>query len=139
MKATINVALTLIVGMALAIIALRSLPATWTPVQIVGLFLLVVGFVLWTLARFQLGDSLTVSAQAKQLVTRGLYSKIRNPIYVFGSILIAGLILLLGRPMWLLVFAVIIPLQLWRAGKESQVLETEFGEGYRTYRASTWF
>ncbi len=139
MKATINVALTLIVGMALAIIALRSLPATWTPVQIVGLFLLVVGFVLWTLARFQLGNSLTVSAQAKQLVTRGLYSKIRNPIYVFGSILIAGLILLLGRPMWLLVFAVIIPLQLWRAGKESQVLETEFGEAYRTYRASTWF
>ncbi len=139
MKATINVALTLIVGMALAIIALRSLPATWTPVQIVGLFLLVVGFVLWPLARFQLGNSLTVSAQAKQLVTRGLYSKIRNPIYVFGSILIAGLILLLGRPMWLLVFAVIIPLQLWRAGKESQVLETEFGEAYRTYRASTWF
>jgi len=139
MKATINVALTLIVGMALAIIALRSLPATWTPVQIVGLFLLVVGFVLWTLARFQLGNSLTVSAQAKQLVTRGLYSKIRNPIYVFGSILIAGLILLLGRPMWLLVFAVIIPLQLWRAGKESQVLETEFGEAYRTYRASAWF
>ena len=139
MKATINVALTLIVGMALAIIALRSLPATWTPVQIVGLFLLVVGFVLWTLARFQLGNSLTVSAQAKQLVTRGLYSKIRNPIYVFGSILIAGLILLLDRPMWLLVFAVIIPLQLWRAGKESQVLETEFGEAYRTYRASTWF
>ena len=139
MKATINVALTLIVGMALAIIALRSLPATWTPVQIVGLFLLVVGFVLWPLARFQLGNSLTVSAQAKQLVTRGLYSKIRNPIYVFGSILIAGLILLLDRPMWLLVFAVIIPLQLWRAGKESQVLETEFGEAYRTYRASTWF
>jgi len=139
MKATINVALTLIVGMALAIIALRSLPATWTPVQIVGLFLLVVGFVLWTLARFQLGNSLTVSAQAKQLVTRGLYSKIRNPIYVFGSILIAGLILLLDRPMWLLVFAVIIPLQLWRAGKESQVLETEFGEAYRTYRVSTWF
>ena len=139
MKAVINVALTLIVGTAFAIIALKSLPTTWTPVQIVGLFLLVVGFVLWTLARFQLGNSLTVSAQAKQLVTRGLYSKIRNPIYVFGSTLIAGLILLLGRPMWLLVFAVIIPLQLWRAGKESQVLETEFGEAYRTYRASTWF
>jgi len=98
-----------------------------------------VGFILWTLARFQLGNSLTVSAQAKQLVTHGLYSTIRNPIYVFGSTMIAGLILLMGRPVWLLVFVVIIPLQLWRAGKESQVLETEFGEAYRRYRASTWF
>src|SRR6266496_2371539 len=131
MKVTMNIALTLIVGLALFSIVWSHRSNSWTPVQIVGLSLMVMGFVFWTLARFQLGNSLTVSAQARQLVTRGLYSKIRNPIYVFGSILIAGLILLLGRPMWLLVFAVIIPLQLWRAGKESQVLETEFGEAYR--------
>jgi protein-S-isoprenylcysteine O-methyltransferase Ste14 len=139
MKVRINIALTLIVGLALGLFAYKNLPAKWTPLQTIGLLLMAVGFILWTLARFQLGNSLTVSAQAKQLVTHGLYSRVRNPIYVFGSTLIAGLILLMGRPVWLLVFAVIIPLQLWRAGKESQVLETEFGEAYRTYRASTWF
>lgn len=139
MKVIINLALTLVVGLALGLFAFKNFPATWTPIQTIGLFLLVVGFILWTVARFQLGNSLTVSAQAKQLVTHGLYSRIRNPIYVFGSTLIAGLILLMGRPVWLLVFAVIIPLQLWRAGKESRVLETEFGDAYRTYRASTWF
>jgi len=97
------------------------------------------GFVLWTVAPFQLGKSLTVTAQAKQLVTRGLYSKLRNPIYVFGSCVIAGLILLLGRPVWLLVFVGLIPLQIWRGRKEAQVLEAKFGEEYRKYRAATWF
>ena len=134
-----NIALTLIVGAALSYIVWLHPPAVWTPMRILGLILLAAGFVLWTTARFQLGKSLAVSAQAKQLVTRGLYSKIRNPIYVFGSCVIAGLILTMGRPVWLLVFLLIIPLQLWRAGKESQVLEEKFGEDYRRYRASTWF
>jgi protein-S-isoprenylcysteine O-methyltransferase Ste14 len=134
-----NMALTLIVGLALALIVLEHPPAEWTPIQTVGLCLLVVGFVLWTIARFQLGNSLTVTAQAKQLVTSGLYSKIRNPIYFFGSCLIAGLILLLGRPVWFLIFAVIIPLQIWRARKETQVLEAKLGEEYRKYRSTTWF
>jgi len=139
MKVTINIALTLVVGLALASFGFKFSPASWGPIQIFGVCLMVVGFVLWTVARFQLGNSLTVSAQAKQLVTRGLYSRIRNPIYVFGSTLIAGLVLFLGHPVWLLVFAALIPLQLWRARKESQILETDFGEQYRTYRASTWF
>ena len=107
--------------------------------QSAGLCLMIAGFVLWTTARFQLGSSLTVTAQAKRLVTRGLYSRLRNPIYVFGSCTIAGLILLLGRPLWLLIFAAVIPLQIWRGRKEAQVLEAKFGEEYRRYRAATWF
>jgi protein-S-isoprenylcysteine O-methyltransferase Ste14 len=107
--------------------------------QIVGAILMAVGFVFWTVARFQLGDSFTVSAQARKLVTRGLYSKIRSPIYVFGSCTLAGLILIMGRPIWLLIFVAIIPLQIWRAGKEAKVLEAAFGEEYRRYLARTWF
>lgn len=135
----VNVALTLIVGAALGLLIWEYRPAAWDWMQYVGICLLTAGFVLWTMARFQLGKSLTVTAQAKQLVTRGLYSKIRNPIYVFVSCTIAGLILTLGRPVWLLVFLIIIPLQIWRARKESSVLEASFGEEYRRYRSSTWF
>ena len=134
-----NMVLTLIVGLALASIVRTYPPAAWTSAQMVGLCLLVAGFVLWTIARFQLGSSFTVTAQAKQLVTRGLYSRIRNPVYVFGSAVIAGLILVVGRPVWLLSFAVIIPLQIWRAGKETRALEAKFGEEYRKYRSATWF
>jgi len=134
-----NTALTLIVGAALGWLVWKHPPAAWTAMPIAGLCLLLAGFLLWTIARFQLGKSLTVTAQAKQLVTRGLYSKIRNPIYVFGSCVIAGLILATGRPLWLLVFVIIIPLQIWRAGKEASVLEAKFGDEYRRYREATWF
>lgn len=134
-----NILLTLIVGAALVFVIRRYPPAAWTAWQIAGLFLMVAGFVLWTTARFQLGSSLTVTAQARKLVTRGLYSRLRNPIYVFGSCTIAGLILLVGRPLGLLIFAAVIPLQIWRSRKEAQVLEAKFGEEYRAYRASTWF
>jgi protein-S-isoprenylcysteine O-methyltransferase Ste14 len=134
-----NIAITLIAGAALSFLLWKDHPAEWGAMPIAGLCLLVAGFVLWTLARFQLGKSLAVTAQAKQLVTRGPYSKIRNPIYVFASVAIAGLILVVGRPVWLLVFVIAIPLQLWRAQVEARVLEAKFGEEYRRYRARTWF
>ena len=134
-----HILLTLIVGVAAGVMIRKFLRAQWTPMQTAGMCLLVAGFVLWTIARFQLGSSFTATAQARQLVTRGLYSKIRNPIYLFGSCVIIGAILVLRRPIWLLIFALIIPMQIWRARKESQVLEAKFGEEYRTYRAGTWF
>ncbi len=138
-KFTINILITAVVAGVAAIILWRYAPAKWSPMQITGLALFTVGFVLWTVARFQLGASITVTAQAKQLVSHGLYSRIRNPIYIFGSMLIAGFILALARPIWLLVLVVIVPLQLWRAHEEAKVLHASFGEQYEAYRRQTWF
>lgn len=134
-----HIFLTLLVGAGVCSLLWQRMPGAWTPLQIAGMSLIVVGFVLWTIARFQLGASFAVKAEARQLVTRGLYSRIRNPIYVFGSWVLAGAILVFGKPMWLLIFFVLIPLQIWRARKESAVLEAAFGEEYRNYRAGTWF
>ena len=133
-----NIVLTLVVAAAAAFMGWQQTPVEWTPVRVFGLCLATVAFVLWTVARFQLGNSLAVTAQAKQLVTGGLYSRIRNPIYVFGSLFIGGYILLLNRPSWLLIFVIVIPMQIWRAGKEARVLEAKFGEEYRAYRERTW-
>ena len=134
-----HILLTLIVGAAIGALLWQHPPVALTALPVTGLCLLIVGFILWTVARFQLGASFTVKAEARKLVTRGLYSKIRNPIYVFGSMVMAGWILVLGKPMWLLIFLLVIPLQIWRPGKESAVLEAAFGEEYRKYRAGTWF
>jgi protein-S-isoprenylcysteine O-methyltransferase Ste14 len=134
-----NILLTVVVGAAASYLGWELAPSIWYPIRTVGLCLAIAGFVLWTVARFQLGDSLTVTAQAKQLVTRGIYSKIRNPIYVFGSLFLVGYILLIARLPWLLIFVVVIPLQIWRAQVEARVLETKFGEEYRSYRSRTWF
>ena len=138
-KFRVNLALTLVLGGVIGVIVTSRLSAIRSPLGAIGLVLLVPGFIFWSIARFQLGSSFTVSPQAIQLVKRGLYARIRNPIYVFGSCVIAGLILFLGRPLGLLVFVIIIPLQVWRVGREAQVLEARFGDEYRAYRASTWF
>ena len=134
-----HIFLTLLVGAGVCALLWQRPPEAWTSLRIVGMVLIIAGFVLWTIARFQLGASFAVKAEARQLVTRGLYSRIRNPIYVFGSWVLAGAILVFGKPVWLLIFFPLIPLQIWRARKESVVLEAAFGEEYRKYRAGTWF
>lgn len=134
-----NVALTIISSAVLAALVWKFRPVAWDALHLTGLVLLVIGFAMWTVARFQLGRSLTVTAQARQLVDRGLYSRIRNPIYVLGSVTIAGFILVVARPIWLLTFGIIVPLQTWRAHEEAKVLEANFGEQYRAYRQKTWF
>ncbi len=105
----------------------------------VGTALTLIGMTGIAVARYQLGRSFAIRAEAKQLVTHGLYSRIRNPIYMFGSVFIAGLTLVLHRPsLWfLLVFIVIV--QTLRAHREARVLEAAFGDAYRDYRRKTWF
>jgi protein-S-isoprenylcysteine O-methyltransferase Ste14 len=86
-----------------------------------------------------LGNSFSVSPQATQLVTRGIYSRIRNPIYVFGTLVFTGLFLFLERPFLLLLLVPVLILQITRAGAEARVLEAHFGDEYRQYKAHTWF
>ena len=106
--------------------------------QTAGVCLMIAGFPLWLVAHAQLGASFAVSAQARTLVTHGLYARIRNPIYLFGSIGIAGVFLFAGRPALLLLFLVLFPVQIRRIRSEARVLEEKFGEQYREYRRHTW-
>lgn len=114
-------------------------PGRWNTQRIVGTGLLVVGTSFVLLARMQLGSSFSVLPRAKKLVTRGLYSKIRNPIYTFGTVAVAGMLLILQIPRLWIWLVVVIVIQIWRAGKEARVLEAKFGEEYRAYRRQTWF
>jgi protein-S-isoprenylcysteine O-methyltransferase Ste14 len=112
----------------------------WNTRGFIGITMAVVGFGLWALARAQLGRSFAFRAQAKELVTTGLYSKFRHPIYLFGGIAYLGLFIAWGKLFPLLCLLLFYPpRQILRARKEEQVLEQAFGEEYRRYKASTWF
>ena len=87
----------------------------------------------------QLGEAFSVQAKATKLVTTGIYSRIRNPIYVFGALMLAGVIIWLEKPWFLLCLAALIPLQVVRSRKEEQVLAEKFGDAYQEYKRHTWF
>lgn len=128
-----------VIAIVLLIAVLFAFPHRWTIYQVSGGALIVVSAALLMTARWQLGKSFSVTAQARALVTHGVYSRIRNPIYVFSACLILGVCLFFECPYFLLVFAIVIPLQTWRARNEARVLEARFGDAYREYRKHTWF
>jgi protein-S-isoprenylcysteine O-methyltransferase Ste14 len=109
------------------------------PIRWLGLALAIIGIAGVTVSRWTLGKSFAVTPQARELVTRGIYSRIRNPIYVSGTVFIAGVLLIMDIPwLWAALVALVI-VQVLRAHKEAAVLEAKFGDEYRRYRAQTWF
>jgi protein-S-isoprenylcysteine O-methyltransferase Ste14 len=128
------------VGAGIAIlIAIVLLPTPWNWAHWLGLAIATPAVVLLFMARSELGRSFSVTPQARQLVSHGIYSKIRNPIYVFSAMLIFGFLLALQKPIVFLSLAILIPVQIVRARQESKVLEEKFGDEYRQYKRSTWF
>jgi protein-S-isoprenylcysteine O-methyltransferase Ste14 len=111
----------------------------WEVHHTIGIAIIAPFALLWARSRYDLGSSFTGRAEARALVTRGVYSRIRHPIYVFGLGACIGLMVFLGRPLLWLILAVTIPIQCIRARREERVLEAAFGEEYRAYKARTWF
>ena len=95
--------------------------------------------VFWFISRWQLGNAFSVTPQARQLVTRGLYSKIRHPIYVFGTLAFLFVVLALQGWPALIIWVVVILIQVGRIRREERVLAETFGEEYMAYRSRTWF
>ena len=128
-----------IVAAGFAFWILMRFPTPWNTQRYLGTALAVVGISGIAIARYHLGRSFSIRAEAHQLVTWGVYSKIRNPIYVFGVVMIAGFLLVVQRPALWIILGVVILGQVVRARREARVLEAAFGDAYREYRRKTWF
>jgi protein-S-isoprenylcysteine O-methyltransferase Ste14 len=121
------------------LLGLAAVADVRTPSWFVALGLSVVCAALWFVARRQLGVAFSVRPEAHELVTTGLYARLRHPIYVFGTT--AFLLVLLALQGWqaLAIWAILIPVQVIRARREEAVLAQGFGAEYEAYRRSTWF
>jgi len=111
----------------------------WTALRIGGAILAVIAYTMVITARVQLGKSFSVRAEAKELVTHGLYARIRNPMYIFVDLMVFGLILALHLHWLLVIFAVFVVFQARQARREAKVLQEKFGQAYLDYRKQTWF
>jgi protein-S-isoprenylcysteine O-methyltransferase Ste14 len=135
----LNLATLAVLVVGLSLVGVYAARQPWTAWHIAGIAIAAPAFLLFVVARIELGRAFSVQAKATTLVTTGVYSRIRNPIYIFGGIYILGFIIWMGRPWLLLIFAVMIPVQVVRSRKEERVLMEKFGAAYLDYKQKTWF
>lgn len=110
------------------------------PVKLLGFLVAGLGLITLVLAFFSFGDSWRIGIDrrtAGKLVTGGIFSITRNPIYVAFDLLFAGIFLLNGTWFFLifgLLAAVAIHFQILR---EEEYLRTSYGESFRAYSERT--
>jgi len=109
------------------------------PVCIWGSLLAIPSFTLWFVAKLQLGSSFTARPEARALVTRGVYSKIRHPIYLFSTLAMVGTAICLRLLIFDIYIGIGVLLQLYRIRLEERTLRGKFRESYEEYRRRTWF
>jgi protein-S-isoprenylcysteine O-methyltransferase Ste14 len=101
-----------------------------------SLMLLIAGNFLCAVTLSQLGRSFSVMPEARRLVTAGLYSKIRHPLYLSEAVATLGVLLQYRSVGAVLLVAAQFSVQFWRMHEEEKVLEAEF-PGYADYRRRT--
>jgi protein-S-isoprenylcysteine O-methyltransferase Ste14 len=106
---------------------------------VVGIAIAAVGLPLVIVSRRQLGPAFAVTAQAKGLVTTGLYAKIPHPMYAFLDLTVLGAVIAL-RQVWLLVlWCGLVGVQMFEAHREARALAAVYGDRYLDYRRQTWW
>jgi protein-S-isoprenylcysteine O-methyltransferase Ste14 len=126
-------------GVLIVISIIVLWPGAWNVERWIGLSIGVPSTILLLVSRLQLGRSFAVTPQARELVTSGLYSKLRNPMYVFSTLLVLSFVLTVQKPYLFLLPVILVVAQIIRSRQESGVLEEKFGDVYREYRKKTWF
>lgn len=119
----------------MAIVLLPTPEATlWQ--SLLGLGLVAIGSAFSVVAIGYLGRSFSIMAEARELVTRGVYSHIRHPLYLAEEVAVIGAIVIYFSPPAILLLLIHIALQIQRMRNEESVLGQTFPE-YEAYKART--
>ncbi|HEX5702223.1 MAG TPA: isoprenylcysteine carboxylmethyltransferase family protein [Pyrinomonadaceae bacterium] len=105
--------------------------------RVAGVILISGGLVVFILAFFNFGDSWRVGVDYETpgaLVTRGIFSLTRNPIYVFINAWFIGTFLINGTWIFLVLAVLAIAAQHWQILREEEFLKKSYGEAYERYR-----
>lgn len=106
--------------------------------KFLSLFVTLIGLVIWWVATITLGRSFSLIPRARELIQKGIYSKIRHPIYWGASITSVGWVVLTHSLVLVFVAAVFILSSLVRASLEEKKLIETFGGKYISYKKRTW-
>jgi protein-S-isoprenylcysteine O-methyltransferase Ste14 len=110
-------------------------------IRILGMIINIVGLIIWWSAKITLGENWDAGygkPKIKQFVTRGVYSKIRHPLYWGINLTLLGLILLYTKVWFLIISLLIIVFFFYRMRVEDKYLLEKLGEEYRNHKVKTW-
>lgn len=121
-----------------------------TPMKLVGLVLIIVGYTFMLIARFQLKDKFSILPEVERgFATHGLYRFFRNPTYLFSSVAAVGIYfcvianLLWWSPLVDFSIAGYLFLQYHRSrgrDHEFQISDCDYdNRPYMKYMKKTWF
>jgi protein-S-isoprenylcysteine O-methyltransferase Ste14 len=110
------------------------------PAKLLGVAMILCAFVIFVLALRALGKSWRLGIDEKHpglLVTTGIYSYSRNPIYLFFDLYFVGTFLINGS-LFFLIMTVLVALNLhYQILQEERFLASAHGAAYEAYRART--
>lgn len=104
---------------------------------LIGFVVMLMGMGFNLLVRRELGKNwipLAKTTEEQELVTSGIYSKIRHPFYTSILILFLGVAVMAWNLYALLFYVLFVTAVLIRIKKEEKELITKFGDEYRSYR-----
>jgi len=110
-----------------------------TSYKIISILLILIGLTLWWSGKITLGRSFDYKPNAKTLITNGIYSKIRNPIYLGLTLLLLGFTLYFNSKIFLIITILITISSVIRIKLEETILKKKFGKDYLEYKNKTWF
>lgn len=108
--------------------------------RIIGVVLIGFGFLFFVWAYISFGDSWRVGFDVNKpgaLVTRGVFSVSRNPIYLSLDLWFTGIFLINGTLVFLMLAILAIAVQHWQILQEEAFLLGLYGPQYQDYLAKT--
>jgi len=109
--------------------------------KIVGITINIVGLIIWWFAKLTLSENWAAGygkPKIKQLVTHGIYSKIRHPLYWGINLTLTGLTLLYLKVWFIIISLLIIIYFFHRMYIEDNYLLEKLGKEYQDYKEKTW-
>ena len=108
--------------------------------KLIGVVLILVGLTCFLLAYLSFGDSWRVGFDVKTpgaLVTGGVFSVTRNPIYLSLDLWFIGIFLINGTLSFLILAVLALAVQHWQILQEEAFLTNLYGQPYRDYCGRT--
>lgn len=108
--------------------------------QVCGVALITLGLIVFVLAFFNFGDSWRMGIDRQTpgaLVTKGIFSISRNPIYVFIDAWFIGTFLINGTVVFLVFAVLAVMVMHWQTLREEKFLAERYGDAFELYRRKT--